>query len=76
MRVAVRDRCRKHGVRRMDARHALRQSIRVWEVEEGMLMHIGPSTTGVLLEVGVVADDDGWRIVHAMVARAKSLPGE
>ena len=33
------------------------------------MMFIGPSKTGVALEVGVVTDDEGTAVIHAMVAR-------
>ena len=38
-------------------------------------MFIGPSTTTEPLEVGVVADDGGTAIIHAMKAREKFLKG-
>ncbi len=38
-----------------------------------IVMHIGPSTTAQLLEIGVVYDAAGVAIVHAMVARQKYL---
>jgi hypothetical protein len=38
-------------------------------------MFIGPSTSGEPLEIGVVVDDDGVAIIHAMPARAKFLKG-
>lgn len=36
---------------------------------------IGPSTTGEPLEVGVVQDEDGAAVIHAMRARPKFLKG-
>jgi len=38
-------------------------------------MYVGPSRTGEPLEVGVVVDDDGEAIIHAMPARRKFLKG-
>jgi len=38
-------------------------------------MFIGTSRTGEPLEVGVVIDDDGAAIIHAMKARSKFLEG-
>jgi hypothetical protein len=38
-------------------------------------MFIGPSRTSAPLEVGVVTDDDGIAIIHAMPARKKFLSG-
>ena len=40
-----------------------------------MTMFIGPSTTAEPLEVGVVSDDAGTAIIHAMRARKKFLKG-
>lgn len=65
----------RHGVSADDALHAFRNTIFWWEMNEGLTMHIGPSESGQLLEVGVVADEHGRLIVHAMKARAKFLPG-
>jgi len=38
-------------------------------------MFIGPSRRAEPLEVGVVADEDGTAIIHAMKAREKFLKG-
>ncbi len=38
-------------------------------------MFIGPSNAGAPLEVGVVSDDDGTAVIHAMRARPKFLEG-
>lgn len=38
-------------------------------------MFIGPSRAGVPLQVGVVADEDGVAVIHAMAARNKFLKG-
>jgi hypothetical protein len=38
-------------------------------------MFIGPSCAGEPLEIGVVTDDDGTAIIHAMRARPKFLKG-
>jgi hypothetical protein len=38
-------------------------------------MFIGPSRAGEPLEVGVVEDDAGVAVIHAMPARAKFLKG-
>ncbi len=38
-------------------------------------MFVGPSRSGEPLEVGVVVDDDGEAIIHAMPARPKFLKG-
>jgi hypothetical protein len=38
-------------------------------------MFVGPSTDAQPMEVGVVDDDDGVAIIHAMPARSKLLKG-
>lgn len=38
-------------------------------------MFIGPSRTTEPLEVGVVSDDEGTAVIHAMKAREKFLDG-
>ena len=42
---------------------------------EAVTMFVGPSRTVDPLEAGVVADDDGEAIIHAMPARPKFLKG-
>lgn len=67
---------RKHGVSDDDMLHAVRHHWRAFETDDpGVTMFIGPSTTSAPLEVGVVTDDDGIAIIHAMPARKKFLPG-
>ncbi len=63
----------RHGVDGKDALHALSYSVRLFNVGEGMTMVIGPSTTGSLLEVGVVEWHGDLAVVHAMPARDKFL---
>ena len=56
--------------------HALRNHWRAFETDDpAVTMFIGPSTTAQPLEVGMVVDDEGAAIVHAMPARAKFLEG-
>ena len=38
-------------------------------------MFIGPATDGAPLEVGVVTDDEGTAVIHAMAVRPKFLEG-
>lgn len=38
-------------------------------------MFIGPSRAGEPLEIGVVTDEDGSAVIHAMSARDKFLKG-
>ena len=63
----------RHGVRAEEALHALAHSLRAFNVGQGMTMVIGPSPTGVLLEVGVVEWHGDLAVVHAMPARQRFL---
>lgn len=67
---------RKHGVADDDMLHAFRYHWRAFETDDpDVTMFIGPSTTSTPIEVGVVTDDDGVAIIHAMPAREKFLTG-
>ena len=67
---------RKHGVSDDDMLHAVRHHWRAFETDDpDVTMFIGPSMTSAPLEVGVVVDDDGVAIIHAMPARKKFLTG-
>ncbi|GAA3634733.1 hypothetical protein GCM10022223_61400 [Kineosporia mesophila] len=64
---------RKHGVGDEDMQHAYMNPIRIFDVDEGLRMFIGPDRTARLLEVGVVEGDLAPVIVHAMPVRPKFL---
>lgn len=67
---------RKHGVSDNDMKHAIRFHWRAFQTDDPeVTMFIGPSTSGVPLEVGGVTDDDGTAVIHAMAARDKFLEG-
>jgi hypothetical protein len=67
---------RKHDVHDEDMLHAIRHHWRAFETDDpAVSMFIGPSREGVLLEVGVVSDDEGSAVIHAMKARDKFLKG-
>jgi hypothetical protein len=67
---------RKHGVTDDDMIHALRHHWRAFETDDpAVTMFIGPSNRGDPLETGVVTDDDGTAVIHAMPARSKFLKG-
>ena len=56
--------------------HAVRHHWRAFETDDpSVTMFIGPSRDGGPLEVGVVHDDEGVAVIHAMPARAKFLKG-
>ena len=66
---------RKHGVSDEDMIHAFRNLIRVFQLEDGFTMLIGPDHAARPIEVGVIEATDGAVvIVHAMCpARPKFL---
>lgn len=64
---------RKHGVSDEDIRHAYADPIRVFELDDGFLMLIGPNAAGLFLEIGVVEGSTSPVVVHAMQAREKFL---
>ena len=66
----------KHDVPDEDMLHALGHHWRAFETDDpGVTMFIDPSTRAGPLEVGVVTDDEGAAIIHAMKAREKFLKG-
>lgn len=67
---------RKHGVHDEDMLNALRHHWRAFATDDdAVTLFIGPDLTGRPLEVGVVVNDDGTAIIHAMPARQKFLRG-
>ncbi len=76
VKVDIEASARKHGVHDDDMRHAYRHHLIAFATnDESVTMFVGPSRSGHPLEVGVVVDDDGEAIVHAMPARPKFLKG-
>jgi hypothetical protein len=63
---------RKHGISDNDTLHAYRNPIRVFQVED-LVMLIGGDETGRMLEVGVVAAEGIEFIIHAMPARERFM---
>ena len=63
---------RKHQVSDDDMLHAYRNPIRVFDLDE-LVMLIGPDTAARLLEVGVSEAEGIEFIVHAMPARDRFL---
>lgn len=64
---------RKHGVNDETILHAFNNPILVEDLDEEMMMFIGPDHAGNLYEIGVVGTDAGPIVVHAMKARRKYL---
>ena len=63
---------RKHGIADSDMLHAYRNPIRVFQVDD-LVMLIGGDESGRMLEIGVAAAEGIEFIVHAMPAREKFL---
>src|SRR3546814_6122836 len=60
----------RHGVSASDIRHAAANAISHHALDDGLVMLVGPHTTGDLPEVGIIASDDAEpRIDPAMPAR-------
>ena len=67
---------RKHGVSDDDMLHALRNHWQAFETDDpDATMYIGPARNAEALEVGVVNDEEGTAVIHAMPARPKFLEG-
>ena len=76
VKVDIEASARKHGVHDDDMLHAYRHHLIAFATnDESVTMFVGPSRSGEPLEVGVVVDDDGEAIIHAMPARPKFLKG-
>jgi hypothetical protein len=63
----------KHGVTDETILHVFNNPIRVDELDDDLVMLIGPDHAGNLYEIGVVASQSGPVVVHAMIARPKYL---
>ncbi len=64
---------RKHGVSDSTIVHAFNNPIRTEELDDDMVMLIGPDPAGNLYEIGIVVGADGPVVVHAMPARPNYL---
>ena len=63
---------RKHGISDSDMTHAYRNPMRVFQMDD-LVMLIGGDESGRMLEIGVAAAEGIEFIVHAMPAREKFL---
>ena len=68
----VLDSARKHGVSDDDMLHAYRNPIRVFDLDD-LVMLIGADESARLIEIGVARSEGIEFIVHAMIARRKFL---
>lgn len=73
-RPAIASSAHRHGVDEETITHAFNNPICAEELDEEMIMLVGPDHAGNLYEVGVVESQDGPIVVHAMAARRKYLP--
>ncbi len=65
----------KHGVTDDDML-APRYHWRAFETDDpAVTMYLGPATEAAPLEIGVVDDEEGTAVIHAMPARDKFLTG-
>ena len=67
------DSARKHEVSDETILHAFNNPILVEDLDEGMMMLIGPDQAGNLYEIGVVGSEEGPVVVHAMRVRPRYL---
>lgn len=63
---------RKHGISDSDMLHAYRHPIRVFAMDD-LVMLVGADQSGRLLEVGIAEAEGLEFIVHAMPARERFL---
>lgn len=61
----------RHGVSEDDIRHALRNRVKTMLTPQEMVMIIGPTQSGAMLEIGI---GRSGAVVHAMPARPKYWP--
>jgi hypothetical protein len=64
---------RKHGIADDDIFHAFNHPISYEDLDDGLVMIIGPTRSARLIELGFIDTDHGPVIVHAMTARRKYL---
>jgi hypothetical protein len=69
----------KHGVAAEDIAHALRNAMAIDELDDDLILYLGPGRDGSLLEVVTLAEQGGGEtVIHAMGMRPKYrrlLPG-
>jgi hypothetical protein len=63
---------RKHGVADEEMLHAFRNPIRIYAVDDLVIL-VGPDSSGHLLEIGIATAEGVEFLVHAMPARTKFL---
>ncbi len=63
----------RHGITEDDTRHVLRNLVAVATdpSDDDVTLFLGPDRAADLIEVGLLATDDGPVIIHAMAARGR-----
>jgi hypothetical protein len=69
----IADSARKNGISDDDILHVYANPIRIYDVDEGLVMLIGADRAARMIEIGVVDGELAPVIVHAMRAREKFL---
>lgn len=70
--MRIGDPARKHGVADADIWHAVRNAMRRVLLDDDLVMLIGPTSDGALLEVGVLdIDGEDPVVIHAQPLRPK-----
>lgn len=69
----IADSAHRHGVDEETILHAFNHPIRAEDLDEGMIMLVGPDHAGNLYEIGVISSSKGPVVLHAMPARPKYL---
>lgn len=66
----------RHDITEDDIRHSLRNLLAVADdpLDDDVTLFLGPDRAGNLVEVGVLATDDGPVVIHAMAARTSRFP--
>lgn len=65
----------RHGATDDDIRHAIEHAIVVADIDDGLVLYIGPALAANLLEViAMVDDNDDELVIHAMALRRKYRP--
>ena len=65
----------KHGATDDDIRHAIDNARVVADIDDGIVLYLGPDLAANLLEViAVTEDDDDELVIHAMALRGKYRP--
>jgi len=72
--VDIETSARTYGVTDEDMIHARRDHWQAFETDDpAVTLYVGPAMNAEPLEVGVVGDEEGTAVIHAMPARPKFL---